>query len=117
MEGTPPLYAQPPEASEVPALPLQALAEGFEVILTEFRVLWVFVGVGQGYRDEPSLEGPEGAPVDASETSQEICAACPGEAPYPSPESSYIICMRCSPAFYLVILEGECRYRAPYGGG
>jgi hypothetical protein len=108
VEDTPPLYAQPPETSEVPTLPLQALAEGLQVVLTDLRILWVFVGVGQGYGDEPSLGGPEGTPVDASETSQEISAACPGEASYPSPDSSSVIRMRSSPGFYTVILEGEC---------
>ncbi len=99
MPCSPLLYTHPPEASKVPKLPLQSLAEGFEVVLAEIGVLWIFVGVGQGYRDEPSLEGPEGAAVDASETSQEISAAWPGEAPYPSPDSSSMIRMRSGPGF------------------
>jgi hypothetical protein len=48
--------------------PSKALTEGFQVILADLRILWIFVGVGQGNRDEASLEGPEGAAVDASET-------------------------------------------------
>ena len=107
MPGASPLYTQPPESGEGPVHPLKALTEGFQVVLTEFGVLWIFVGVGQSYRDEPSLEGPEGAPVDASETSQEISATCPGEAPYPSPDGSSMIRMRSGPGFYNVILEGE----------
>ena len=65
-----PLYTHPPEASEGPKLPLQALTEGFQVVLADLGVLWIFVGIGQGYRDEPSLEGLEGASVDASQTEQ-----------------------------------------------
>jgi hypothetical protein len=63
--------------------PSKALTEGFQVILADLRILWAFVGVGQGYRDEPSLEGPEGGSVDACETSEEVPAARPGETPYP----------------------------------
>jgi hypothetical protein len=67
----------PPEASEVFKLPLQALAEGFEVSLAEFGILWVFVGIGQRHEDHPPLECPEGSPVDACKTSEEVPAACP----------------------------------------
>jgi hypothetical protein len=78
------LYAKPLESGEGLELPLKALPEGLEVSFAVLRILWVFVGVGQGYRDEPSLESPEGGSVDASETPEEISAACPGEAPYPA---------------------------------
>jgi hypothetical protein len=81
--------------------------------LADFRVLWIFVGVGQGYGDEPS---PEGSPVDARQTSEEVPAACLGEASYPSPDSSSMIPMRSGPGFHAFILEGESRYRPFYRG-
>src|SRR5918997_2467292 len=83
MPGTSLLNTKPPEASELTKLPLQAPTQGFQVVLADLRVLWIFVGVGQGYRDEPSLEGLECGSIDACKTSEEVCAACPGEAPYP----------------------------------
>ena len=76
------LYTKPPESSEGLVLPLKALAERFEVPLAEFGILWKFVGVGQGHRDEPSLEGLECGSIDASQASEEVPAAFPGEAPY-----------------------------------
>jgi hypothetical protein len=86
------------------------------VVLAEFGFIWIFVRIGQGYRDETSLEGPEGSPVDACQTSEEVPAACLGEASYPSPDSSSMICMRSGPCFYAFILEGERGYRPSYGG-
>jgi hypothetical protein len=69
------LYTHPPEGGEGLELPLKALAEGCEVAFTEDGILWVFMRVGQRHEDNPSLECPEGSPVDASETEQEVCAA------------------------------------------
>jgi hypothetical protein len=68
MPGASGLDTQSPESSEGLELPLEALAEGFQVALADPRVLWVFGGVGQGYGDKPSLGGPEGHSVDASES-------------------------------------------------
>jgi hypothetical protein len=76
------LYTHPPEGGELTKLPLQAPTQGFQVVLADLGVLWIFVGVGQGYRDEPSLESSESASVDACKTSEEVPAACPGEALY-----------------------------------
>jgi hypothetical protein len=87
------------------------------VVLADLRVLWIFVGVGQGYRDEPSLEGPEGSSVDASETEQEVPAACPGETPYLISGASSKTLTRPEPVPGLGILEGECGYRPSYGRG
>ena len=117
MEGTPPLYAQPPEASEIPKLPLQALTEGFQVVLADLRVLWVFVGVGQGYRDEPSLEGLECGSIDACQTSEEMPTAFPGEAPYSICGTSTTTPTGTEPVTCLGILERECGYRPSYGRG
>src|SRR5215210_3006627 len=41
------LYAQPPEGSEGPVLPLKALAESLQVVLADLRALWIFVRIGQ----------------------------------------------------------------------
>ena len=102
-------------SSEGPVLPLKTLTKGFEVTFTEFGIIWIFVGVGQGYGDEPSLEGPEGASVDASQTEQEVPAACPGEAP----SCLWYLCVTLRRTELILcngILEGECRYRSPGGG-
>ena len=87
------------------------------MVLADLRVLWIFVGVGQGYRDEPSLEGPEGASVDASQTEQEVPAACPGEAPYPVSGTSTVTLRRTELILSNGLLEGECGYRPSYRGG
>jgi hypothetical protein len=87
------------------------------VVLTEFRVIWIFVGIGQGNRDEPPLEGPEGSPVDASETPQEVPAACPGETPYLISGASSEMPRRSEPVTCVGLLEGECGYRPSYGRG
>ena len=42
------LYAKPLESGEGLELPLKALPEGLEVSFAVLRILWVFVGVGQG---------------------------------------------------------------------
>ena len=52
-------------------LPPKALVQSFEVTFTAGWILWVFPRVGQRHEDHPPLEGPEGSPVDASETEQE----------------------------------------------
>jgi hypothetical protein len=75
-----PLYTQSPESSEGPELPLKALAEGFEVSLAEDGILWVFPRVGQGHEDDAPSEGSKRSSIDASETSEEVPTACPGEA-------------------------------------
>ena len=108
MPGTSHLYTQPPEGGEGPELPLEALTEGFEVPLAEFRVLWVFMRVGQGHEDDAPFERPEGASVYASETSEEVLAACPGEAPYPVSHASNMTLRRTEPVTGLGILEGKC---------
>src|SRR5215217_4145969 len=77
-----PLYAKPPEASAGLELPLKTLSERFEVSFAEFGVLWVCAGIGQRHEDHPPLERPEGSPVDACETKQQVPSACPGETPY-----------------------------------
>src|SRR5215217_7603126 len=99
------LYTQPPEGSEGPELPLQAPTQGFQVVLAELRVLWIFVGVGQGYGDEPSLEGLECGSIDASQTFEEVPAACLGETPYPIFAASSETPMRTEPVTSLGILE------------
>jgi hypothetical protein len=109
MPCPPLLYAQPPEGGEGSELPLKSLTEGFQVVLAEFGVLWIFVGVGQGYRDELSLERPECASVDASKTSEEVPAACPGEAPYPISDASTATPTSPEPVLGNRILKGECR--------
>jgi hypothetical protein len=68
-----------------------------------------FVGVGQGYRDEPFLEGPEGASVDACEAYEEVCAAFPGETPYPISDTTTATPIRTEPVVDRGALEGECR--------
>jgi hypothetical protein len=87
------------------------------VPLAEFGFLWPFMRVGQGYRDEPPLGRPEGASVDARQTSEEICAAFPGEAPYSISDAPTTTLTRTEPITCLGILEGKCRYRPSYGGG
>jgi hypothetical protein len=73
--------------------------------------------VGQRHEDEPSLEGPEGATVDASETSQEISAACPGEALYPISDAPTATRTSTEPVLGSGVLEGECGYGPSYGRG
>src|ERR687890_2853773 len=75
------------------------------------------MGVGQGYRDEPSLEGPEGTPVDGCETEQEVPAACPGETSYLISGVSSEMLSRPEPVLDSGVLEGECRYRPTNRGG
>jgi hypothetical protein len=87
------------------------------VVLADLSVLWIFVGVGQGYRDEPSLEVLEGASVDASQTEQEIPSACPGEAPYPVSGTSTVTLRRTELILSNGLLEGECGYRPTNRGG
>src|ERR671914_1832732 len=111
------LYTQSPEACELTKLPLQAPTQGFQVVLADFRVLWIFVGIGQGYRDEPSLEGPERGSVDARQTPQEFSAACPGEAPYPVSGTSTVTLRRTELILCNGLLEGECGYRPTNRGG
>ena len=107
MPGSSLLYAKPPESGEEPELPLEALTEGFEVTFTENGVLWVFPRVGQRHEDDPSFDGLEDSPVDASEAAQEVHSACPGEAPYPVSVASTETPMRTEPVTRLGILEGE----------
>ncbi len=111
------LYTQPPEASEVTKLPLQALTEGFQVVLTDLGICWVFVGVGQSYGDEPSLEGLECGSIDARQTPEEVPAAFPGETPYPVSDASTTTPTGTEPVTGLGIPEGKCRYRPSYGRG
>jgi hypothetical protein len=87
------------------------------VVLAEFRVLWIFVGVGQGFRDEPSVEGLECGSIDACKTSEEVCAAFPGEAPYPISDASTTTPTGTEAVTSLGILEGKCRYRPSYSRG
>ena len=110
------LDTQPPESGEGLELPLKALAEGFEVSLAMFGIIWVFVGVGQCNEDDPPSECPEGAPVDTRQPPQQILAACPGEAPYPQSHTSTVTLTRTEPVLGSV-LEGECGYRPSYGRG
>ena len=79
--------------------------------LADLRVLRIFVGVGQGYRDEPSLEGLECGSIDACKTSEEVPTAFPGEAPYPISDASTTMLTRTEAVTSLGILEGECGYR------
>ena len=67
MPGSPPLDTHPPERTEGSILPLQALTEGFQVLLTNLRILGVIGRVGQGYEEQPALEEPEGSAVDGGE--------------------------------------------------
>ena len=77
------LYAQPPESGEGLVLSLKALAQSLEVSLADDGILWVFMRVGQRHEDDAPFEGFERASVDACKTSEEVCAAFPGETPYP----------------------------------
>jgi hypothetical protein len=123
MSGPSLLYTHPPEGSEGPELPLKALSERFEVSLTEFGILWEVLRLGQRHEDNPSSEGPEGVSVDCRQTSEEIPAAFPGETPHPISEASTAMPLRtelvtCFGVLgVLGVLEGECRYRPPYGRG
>src|SRR5215218_8531080 len=117
MPCPPLLYTQPPESGEGLELPLKALTERFEVSLAEFGILWVFVRVGQRHEDHLPLERPEGSPVDASETEQEVPSACPGEAPYPVSGTSTVTLRRTELLLSNGLLKGEYGYRSPYGGG
>ena len=87
------------------------------MILAEFGILWLVLGVSQRHEDHPPLEGPEGSPVDACETSEEIPPACPGEAPYLISDASTTTPTGTEPVTSLGILEGECGYRPPNSGG
>ena len=102
------LYAQPPESGERLELPLKALTEGFEVSFAEFGIIWVFVRIGQRHEDHPPFECLEGTSVDASQTSEEIPAACPGEAPYPVFDAPTAAPMRTLPVAGSSVLEGKC---------
>src|SRR5829696_7105313 len=117
MPCSPLLYTHPPEGSEGLELPLKALSERFEVSFAEFGILWIFMRVGQCHEDHPSLEGPERASVDTRQTSEEVCAACPGEAPYlgsKAPTTTH----RGTPVVPgCGVLEGESRHRPPNRGG
>ena len=117
MQCSSPLYTKPPEGSAVPTLPLQALTQGFQVVLADLRVLWIFVGVGQGYGDEPSLEVLECGSIDACKTSEEVPAAFPGEAPYPISYASTTTPTGTEPVTSLGILEGKCGHRSSYSRG
>ena len=111
------LYTKPPESSEGLELPLKSLTECFEVTFTENGILWIFVGVGQCHEDNPSLEVPKGASVDASQTSEEVPTACPREAAHLLSDTTTATPTTTEPLTSLGILEGECRYRPSYGGG
>ena len=111
------LYTHPPEGGEGPVHPLKSLAEGFEVSFAEFGVPWVFPRICQRHEDDAASEGPEGTPVDASESAKEISAACPGEAPYPISDASTATPMRTELVTDPSVLEGECGYRPSYGRG
>src|SRR5215203_5136413 len=87
---SPLLYPHPPEAGELSEPPRKALAEGFEMLLTGLRVLWILSRITQGYADKTSLISPEGGTVDARQTSQEISAAGLGKSPDPSPDTSTV---------------------------
>jgi hypothetical protein len=103
------LYTHPPESGEGPVLPLKALAQSLEVSLADDGILWVFPRVGQRYEDHPLFECLEGASVDASETPEEVCAACPGETPYPVPNASTVAPRRTELVPCLGVLKRECR--------
>ena len=87
------------------------------MVLADLGIFWVFAGIGQRHEDHPPLERPEGPPVDASETPQEILAALPGEAPYPISDASTTTPTRTEAVTCLGILEGEFGYRPSYGRG
>jgi hypothetical protein len=111
------LYTQPPESSESPELPLKALSECFEVPLAEFRILWVFMRVGQRQKVHPPFEVPKRASVDTRQTPQEIPPACPRETPHPVSNTSPTMLTRTEAVTCLGILEGEFGYRPSYGRG
>src|SRR5215204_420921 len=114
------LYTHPPEASELTKLPLQAPTQGFQVVLANLGVLWVCTGIGQRHEDHPPLERPEGSPVDASQTEQEVPTACPGETPYPISYASTVTqrsTRRTKLVTSLRVFEGKCRYRPSYSRG
>ena len=96
MEGASSLDAHPPEGSEVSVLPLEAFTQSLQVALTDLGIVRIDVRVSQGYGNKPTLERPEGGSVDASETSQEIPAAYPGESLDPSPDAT-MTCMGTDP--------------------
>ncbi len=61
--------------------------------------------VGQRHEEESPFEGPEGASVDARDTSEEVCAACPGEAPYPLSDASTATPMSTEPVLSSGVLK------------
>ena len=68
-----------------------------------------FVGVSQRHEDHPPFERPEDVSVDASETSEEVPTAFPGEAPYPLSDASTAMDTKTEPVVGSGVLEGECR--------
>ncbi len=51
--------------------------------LADLGIVRVIVGVSQSYSDDSDPRGSEGSSVNRSETSEEVPAAHPREAPYP----------------------------------
>ena len=102
------LNTKPPESSKGPVLPLKALSERFEVSFAELRILWVFARIGQRHEDHPSPKALERGSIDACKTSEEVCAACPGETLYPVSIASTVAPRRTELVPCLGVLKGEC---------
>src|SRR5215213_9795329 len=57
-----------------------------------------------------------GTSVDARKASEEVCAACPRETPYPVSHASTVTLRRTELILSNGFLEGECRHRPSYRG-
>ena len=71
--------------------------------------------IGEGYGDEPSLEGSKCTAVDACESPQEVPAASLGETSYLTSDTSRTIYVGMYLITCSVLLDGETRDRAAYG--
>ena len=81
------------------------------MILTDLGILRIDMRIGKCYGDKSPLEGPEGSSVDASEASEEIPTACPGETPYLPSATSRMVCTRIDLLSDSVLFNGETRTR------
>ena len=87
------------------------------MIHADLGICWVLLGVCQRHEDHLPPEGLERGSIDACKTSEEVCAAFPGEAPYPISDASTATPMRTELVLGSGVLEGECGYRPTNRGG
>ena len=99
MPGPALLDAQPPEAGKHPEPPPYALAQGLQLSLTELWIFGILMRVGECHGDDPTLVGPEGSPVNARHTPEEVPAAGPGESPDPPSDASTANRIDSAPTF------------------